>query len=327
MLKNTNIIGSSKVMKFLVLGAGAIGSVFGGFLAKAGHDVFLVGRKPHIQAINEKGLLIDGIWGTYTVKNLKGYTCIEELAEKCKETFDIALLTVKSYDTETMLKELKKYFPDPLPVVSLQNGLGNIEKIEAYLGKEKTIGGRVIFGVEFIKPGHVRITVSADRTVIGGLKRGIERSFVEKVASVFTNAGIPADVTDDISRFLWGKVLYNCALNGLATLMNVNYGKLLSCNGTKEIMGNVIEEIFNVARAKNVSLDWKSPEEYKKLLFEELIPKTFEHHPSMLQDIRRGKKTEIDALNGAVVKMGEEIGTELPFNWTITQLIKSKEMV
>jgi len=109
--------------------------------------------------------------------------------------------------------------------------------------------------------------------------------------------------------------------------MNVNYGKLLSCNGTKEIMGNVIEEIFNVARAKNVSHDWKSPEEYKKLLYEELIPKTFEHHPSMLQDIRRGKKTEIDALNGAVVKMGEEIGTELPFNWTITQLIKSKEMV
>lgn len=314
-------------MKFLVLGAGAIGSVFGGFLAKAGHDVFLVGRKPHIQAINEKGLLIDGIWGTYTVKNLKGYTCIEELAEKCKGTFDIALLTVKSYDTETMLKELKKYSPDPPPVVSLQNGLGNIEKIQAYLGKEKTIGGRVIFGVEFIKPGHVRITVSADRTVIGGLKRGIERSFAEKVASVFTNAGIPADVTDEISRFLWGKVLYNCALNGLATLMNVNYGKLLSCNGTKQIMGNVIEEIFNVARAKNVSLDWKSPEEYKKLLFEELIPKTFEHHPSMLQDIRRGKKTEIDALNGAVVKMGEETGTELPFNWTITQLIKSKEMV
>ena len=178
MLKNTNVFISSEVMKILVLGAGAIGSVFGGFLAKAGHDVCLLGREPHIKAVNEKGLLIDGIWGTYTVRNLKGYTCIEEIANKNRGSFDIALLSVKSYDTEEMINELKKYFPELLPVVSLQNGLGNIEKIEANLGKEKTIGGRVIFGVEFIEPGHVRVTVSADRTVIGGLKGGIERSFL-----------------------------------------------------------------------------------------------------------------------------------------------------
>jgi len=312
-------------MRFLVLGAGAIGSVFGGFLAKNGHSVFLLGRKSHIQAINKRGLLIDGIWGNYLVDNIKGYTCLEELVDNSEAHFDLALLAVKSYDTEIVLKEYKRYFPETPPVVSLQNGLGNMEKIAQAVGIEKTIGARVIFGVEFEGPGHVNVTVSADRTIIGGFDGGPDRSFLEMLAGTFNNAGLPADVTDEIKKFIWGKVFYNCSLNGLASIINVNYGKLLSCDNPKQIMTKIIEEVFTVARAENISLDWESPDEYTKLLFEELIPKTFEHHPSMLQDITRGKRTEIDALNGAVVRMGDKHDIALPYNRTITQLIKAKE--
>jgi 2-dehydropantoate 2-reductase len=312
-------------MNILVLGAGAIGSVFGGFLAKAGYEVSLVARKSHLAAIKEKGLLIEGIWGEHVVDNITGYESVSAVLEKVRHNFDVILLTVKSYDTEPMLKSLTACFPDPPPVVSLQNGLGNIEIIETYAGREKTIGGRVIFGVEFIEPGRVKVTVAADKTMLGGLSGGIERTFIENLAQMLTAAGIPAEATDSIEKYIWGKVLYNCALNGLATLMNVHYGVLLSSDSTREIMHQVVREIFDVVRASGITLDWREPEEYTELLFSTLIPRTFDHHPSMLQDILRHKRTEIDALNGAVVQKGREKEIDLPYNWAITKLIKARE--
>jgi len=312
-------------MKILVLGTGAIGSVFGGFLAKAGHQVCLIARRAHLAAIINRGLIIEGIWGDHMIKNLTGYESLSELKGKETDAFDAVLVTVKSYDTESMLQSLIACFPDPPPVVSLQNGLGNLEKIEAYAGREKTIGGRVIFGVEFIEPGRVRVTVSADKTMIGGFPNGIERAFVEKLAQTLTAAGIAAEATDSIEKYIWGKVLYNCALNGLATLMNVHYGVLLASDSTREIMHQVVTEIFDVLRCSGITLDWRKPEEYTELLFSTLIPRTFDHHPSMLQDIKRHKRTEIEALNGAVVQMGREQGLDLPYNWAITKLIKAHE--
>ncbi|MCX5895542.1 MAG: ketopantoate reductase family protein [Proteobacteria bacterium] len=312
-------------MNVLILGAGAIGSVFGGFLARGGHRVCLIGRPSHIEAIQKSGLFIAGIWGEHVIRNLKGYVDLSALSEQEKSSFDTILLTVKSYDTDAMLNELKNNFPTPPPVVSLQNGLGNIEKIEAHLGREKTIGGRVIFGVEFVAPGSVRITVSADRTVLGGLSGGVDNSFVEKIAQAFTASHITAEAVPDINRYIWGKVLYNCALNGLATLINVHYGKLLSFAGTKDIMAHIVREIFTIIRRKNISVEWETSDEYVTHLFGTLIPRTFDHHPSMLQDIMRHKRTEIDALNGALVRLGNELGIDLPYNWTVTQLIKAKE--
>jgi len=312
-------------MKILVLGAGAIGSVFGGFLAKAGHHVCLIGRQAHLEAIKNRGLIIEGIWGRHVIKNITGYESMTALREIETLDFDAVLLTVKSYDTESMLQSLTVCLPDTPPVVSLQNGLGNVDKIAAHTGREKTIGGRVIFGVEFMEPGKVSVTVSADKTMLGGLPGGIAASFVKRLACEFTAAGIAADVTDDINKFIWGKVLYNCALNALATLMNVHYGVLLESDSTREIMRRLIAEIFMVLEASGVILDWREPEEYTDLLFSALIPRTFDHHPSMLQDILRHKRTEIDALNGKVVQIGTEHGLDLPYNWAITKLIKAHE--
>jgi 2-dehydropantoate 2-reductase len=312
-------------MKILVLGAGAIGSVFGGFLALAGHHIVLIGRQSHMNAIKKNGLFIEGIWGEHTVSSLRGYESLVALQGSERLEFDLILLTVKSYDTEKMLNELTRIYPGTSPVISLQNGLGNVEKIESIIGRDKTIGGRVIFGVEFVEPGRVKVTVSADKTMLGGLSGGIDNNFVQQVADNFTDAHIPAQAVDDIHRFIWGKVLYNCALNGLATLVNMHYGGLLSHEGTKDIMRNIVSEIFAIIKAKHITVDWDTPEQYIEHLFSTLIPLTFDHHPSMLQDIMRHKQTEIDALNGAIVKMGGELGMYLPYNWTITQLIKAKE--
>ncbi|MCX8044529.1 MAG: ketopantoate reductase family protein [Desulfobacterota bacterium] len=310
-------------MTILVLGAGSIGSVFGGFLALAGHRVILVGRQPHMDAIARFGLLIDGIWGRHIVT--ERIIALSDVHDASTASVDLCLLTVKSYDTASAVRMLCDTFSDPPIVLSLQNGLGNVETIESLVGKHKTIGGRVIFGVEYREPGHVTVTVAADVTRIGSRCGTIPRHKIEQIASLLTQAGIPTEATDTIERYLWGKVLYNCALNPLATLLNVPYGKLLSSDAAREIMRAIIFEIFAVAKKLNVTLDWAEPEQYVELLFNELIPKTFEHHPSMLQDVLRGKPTEIDSLNGAIADLAVKVGCDAPYNTLLRSLIKAKE--
>jgi len=313
-------------MRFLVLGAGAIGSVFGGFLAKAGHSVTLIGRKAHMDAIARDGLVIDGIWGRHLIT--QGITPATELTETLREAlppFDLCLLTVKSYDTAEAVRMLHNSFDDPPTVLSLQNGLGNLEIIAERIEAHKTIGGRVIFGVEHRQAGKVTVTVSADVTRIGAYKNVIPWQEVAYLSTVFQQAGLPTEPTDDIERFVWGKVLYNCALNALATLLNVNYGMLLASEATKDIMREIVAEIFTVAQHLSVRLDWENPQQYLSILFNELIPKTFDHHPSMLQDVLNGKRTEIDALNGAIAELGKQHGCAVPYNSMLRNLIKATE--
>jgi len=314
-------------MKILVLGAGAIGSVFGGFLAKSGHEVILFGREHCINPVNNHGLFIEGIWGSHHItKNIKGYSSLNKIAQKEGRTFDLTLLTVKSYDTKEMIKNYLHTFGRAHLIVSLQNGLGNLETIAEILGMDKAIGGRVIFGAELVEPARVKITVYADKVVLGSLKGGVPLEKVKEIADLFDKSGIPTTSTEEIEKFIWGKVLYNSALNALSCLLEVNYGKLLENTQTKTIMEDTIRELFKVIDKKGVVVDWKEVNEYISELFEHLIPTTYNHFSSMLQDKRNGKKTEIDALNGKVVSMAEEMEIDLPVNRVITSLVKAKKI-
>jgi len=298
-------------MKIVVLGAGAIGSVFGGFLAKSGHEVILFGREHCIHPINNHGLFIEGIWGSHHITNIKGYSSLNKIARSEGRTFDLTLLTVKSYDTKEMIKNYFHTFGNASPTVSLQNGLGNLETIAEILGRDKVIGGRVIFGAELVEPARVKVTVYADKVVL---------------AELFDKSGIPTISTKEIEKFIWGKVLYNGALNALSCLLEVNYGKLLENTQTRTIMEGTIRELFDVIQKKGIVVEWKDAEEYTSELFEHLIPATYDHFSSMLQDKRNGKKTEIDALNGKVVAMAEEMEIDLPVNRVITSLVKAKKV-
>jgi 2-dehydropantoate 2-reductase len=150
---------------------------------------------------------------------------------------------------------------------------------------------------------------------------------LEAIASAFTQAGIPTEATHEIEQFIWGKVLYNCCLNPLSALLEVTYGELSEHPETRQIMTFVIEEIFAVAGAKGVVLAWGSPLEYQEILLGRLVPDTYAHHASMLQDVMRGNRTEIDALNGAIARLSEETGIPAPVNLMLTQLIKAKERI
>jgi 2-dehydropantoate 2-reductase len=314
------------LMKILVLGAGSIGSVFGGFLAKSGHEVILYGRDHCITPINQTGLHIEGIWGNHHITNIRGYSNLNKIARCEGKTFDLTLLTVKSYDTRNVLEHYLHTFGKSILTVSLQNGLGNLECIAELLGADKAIGGRVIFGAELIAPAHVRVTVYADKVVLGSLENGVPLSKVKEISTLFDSSGIPTTFTDEIETCIWGKVLYNATLNPLSCLLEVNYGKLLENQQAKIIMADIIKELFRVMQGKNIGVTWKDAEEYTTHLFKQLIPPTRDHFSSMLQDIRKGKQTEIDALNGKVVTLAEELGFDLPVNRILTALVKARNV-
>lgn len=307
-------------MRILVYGLGALGSAFAGFLKRAGHEVFAVGRKHLIEPIKKSGLKITGIWGEYKVDLKEVYERIEELPLR---EFDLVILTVKSYDTEKALKDLQKV--SFKYILLAQNGYGNYEKATKVFGKDKVILSRVIFGAEIPSPGEVKITVIADDVIIGNPDGTIREEELKTIAEILNSAGIPTRYSPDVYKYLWDKILYNSALNPLGALLETNYGTLAKLSETRETMNRIIEEIFAVCRAKGIELFHSSAEEYKKLFYEKLIPPTAEHFPSMYWDIRNKKRTEIDALNGAIVRLGKEVGVPTPVNETITNLVKAKE--
>ncbi len=313
-------------MKILVYGAGAIGSVFGGFLAKAGEEVVLLGRAPHMEAIKAKGLKIDGIWGDHLVSsNLLCYSNSQDVKEDHAGTFDLILITVKAYDTFSAASDLRNMINMDTLVLSLQNGIGNTEIIAKNIGADQALGGMIIFGAEIPSPGTVKVNVSADDVVIGRISPKTDQLAVEEIAKTFTSAGIKTKTTEQIETHLWNKMLYNCSLNALATVLNINYGQLLDSEYTKNIMRRVLWEIYAIAEKRGVTLETKIKEDYSKILFNHLIPLTASHKPSMMQDIEKRKKTEIDYLNGMIVQMSKDAGIASPANLMLTELVKFKE--
>lgn len=310
-------------MNFLVFGAGAIGSVFGGYLNNAGHTVWLVGRLDHMKAVREKGIHIIGIWGEKRIAIPNAFTGISEIPSNI--SFDAILISVKSYDTKEAVREITPLVKSETLVVSLQNGIGNVEAIADCIGWERTVGGRVIFGVEFHAAGEVEVTVYAEEVMLGHPKPSPLSEKTKNLAREINSTGIPTKYTEEISKYIWAKLLYNAALNPLCTLLQTPYGFLPKHPETRFLMDQIIAECFCVAEAENTPLFWEKDTDYMKVLLGRLIPATAEHHPSMLQDIQKGKPTEIDAINGAVVVRGKKLGVPTPVNETITNLIHALE--
>lgn len=310
--------------RILIMGAGAIGSVTGGLLRLAGHDVTLWGRPSHMDAVRKSGLTITGIWGDRHVTGLTPAARPGDLSPP----FDIVLLTVKAYDTRAAAAEAAPFLgPDSL-AVSFQNGLGNMEAIAEAAGPERTAGARVIFGAEIAEPGRVRVTVYAEPVVIGPFLTPPRPQAEERIAWIvraLNAAGIPSEAVDDVTPYLWAKVFYNAPLNPLSALLKATYGTLAGTPSTKTLMDRIIREAFDVARRMGVALPWTICDEYLHVFYHKLIPPTACHYASMLRDIEKGRKTEIDSINGMVCRYARETGTATPLNETLVALIKFKE--
>lgn len=310
-------------MRILVFGAGAVGSVLGGLLARAGHAVTLMGRAGHLAAICDHGLTIEGIWGDHCVS---GMETINSPADLAGRSFDLVLLTVKAYDTHSAIDAIRRIDLPEFVILSVQNGYGNTQALEAAFGQGRVFGARIITGVELVEPGKVLVTVSADDIRLG--PPGAEQAMMAQayeLANIMKDAEIPVSATDRYREFLWAKILYNCALNPLGALLHANYGQLAEDPGTRQLINRIIDESFAVTRAAAIPLFWERSEEYRRHFYEELIPPTAKHYPSMLRDLERRGRTEIDALNGAVVRLASEHGLDVPVNQTLNSMIKLRE--
>lgn len=312
-------------MRILIAGAGALGSVFGGFLRRAGDDVTLLGRAAHLDAIARDGLRIDGLWGAHVVR---GFACASAAADLAGE-FDAILLPVKAPDTAAMARAVVPHLAAGGVIVSLQNGLGNVETVEAIAGAERTLGARVIFGAAVPAPGRASVTVFADPTAIGALAPGIhpERDAAARAwAARCDAAGVPTVYTDRLPALLWAKVFYNAALNPLGALRRVHYGALPEAAETRAIMDAVIDEAFAVARADGAALPWPSADAYRGEFYGRLVPATYHHRSSMLQDLSLRRRTEIMAINGEIVRRGALHGIPTPVNADLVRRIQAAEL-
>ncbi len=308
-------------MRYLVVGTGALGSVFAGLLQRSGQAVACLGRGEHFARAAAQGLEIDGIWGNFQV----GPISAAPLEPEADEPYEVILLCVKSFATQEACRRLRGRLASHGLIVSVQNGLGNLEIIAEEFGRSRTIGARVIFGAQVIRPGLVTVTVYAAPVLLGALDPELPGGQLSRVAVDLNRAGIPTEVVAEIIPHLWDKVLYNCALNPLGAILGATYGALGDDPETRDLMGLIIAEIYDVARARGVALHHPEAAGYFHHFLENLVPPTAAHWPSMWQDLQAGRRTEIEALNGAICRYGRETGVATPYNETMSRLIRFME--
>ena len=300
-------------VEVLVLGAGAVGLSLAAKLSKVA-SVRAVARERCATAIAKDGFRLTGIWGDEVFR----FPVAPELPESYR--CDYAIVASKSRDTAAICRQFAAVLRGA-EVVSMQNGVGNEEIIAPYAGR--VIGGMIITGFEWRGDAAVHVSVEAGPIKLGRFPEGLDRS-VERLAGLFREAGMPVECSPTIRSELWAKTLYNCALNPLGALMGVAYGALADPSSWRIIEG-IVREGFDVVHAEGLALPWERPEDYLDYLRSTQLPATAGHHSSMLQDIERGKATEIDFLNGAIASKGERHGIPTPVNSTIVELVRFRE--
>ena len=301
-----------------VLGAGAVGCYFGGMLARAGAPVTLIGRAHHVEAMARDGLLLE---------NARFRQRIPVAASTdvgAARGAGVVLLCVKAPDTEEAARALVPHLSAGAIVVSLQNGVDNVERVRAVADVD-VIPAVVYVGAEMTAPGCVRHTARGD-LIIGDLPRrdaGDEsrRRRLADLAALFVLAGAPCLVSDDVQADLWMKLIMNCSHNAISALGRSRYGRMARHPGVREVMRHVVEEIVAVARAAGVRL----PDTDHVAAAWKLADSMADTISSTAQDVQRGKRTEIDALNGYVACRGAELGVATPVNQTLHALVRLLE--
>lgn len=294
------------MQRIAVMGAGAVGCYYGAMLARAGRAVTLIGRPHHVQAVERSGLRLQTATSDEAVRL---HASTEPSGLRGAE---LVLFSVKSSDTETAGRVMAPYLEREAAVVTLQNGVDNAERLAGTLGRE-VIPACVYVAVEMAGAGHVRHHGRGE-LVIGRAAQS------ETIAATFRGAGIPVDISANVMGALWAKLVVNCAYNALSAIAQRPYGELVQAAGIPQVMREIVEECLAVARAARVELSGDMHEAVRGIA--RSMPGQFS---STAQDLARGKPTEIDHLNGFVVRKGEALGVPAPVNRTLVALVKLLE--
>jgi 2-dehydropantoate 2-reductase len=317
-------------MKIAVIGAGAIGSVIGGLLSKAGEDVTLIGRKPHVDAINQNGLILDGESGK-TVIQVKA-------AENLDFKPDLALLTVKSQDVESSVKKVQPFLSGAL-VVTMQNGVQSDDLVAGVLRKENIISGVVIYNCEFLEPGKALYSKLLSKTaLLIGEPFGAKGNRLQSLSALF-NKALPTDISEDIRGAHWTKLLWNLitavpAVTGLSYQEGNHYPQIRELNINLMKEGLEVIKLAGIKTALVPGFTLSVLETMAKLplpeassMLKKIIESGGERHTlgSILQSIKRGKSTEVDYMNGEIVNLGKKVSIPTPVNSLMVELVHQVE--
>jgi len=294
--------------RIAVMGAGAIGCYYGGMLARAGRDVTLIGRPQHVEAMQRAGLRLQ-------TKAFDEQVRVQASTEpQAVRGAKLILFCVKSQDTETAGAALRPHVERDAAIVTLQNGFDNAERLAALLGRE-VVPAAVYAAVEMAGPGHV-CHHGRGELVIG------RSAASAAIADVFASAGVAIEVSDNVSGVLWAKLIANCAYNALSAITQLPYGELVQGAGIPAVMRDIVDECLAVARAAGIEVPGDQHEAVRRIA--QTMAGQFS---STAQDLARGKKTEIEHLNGVVVRKGEALGVPTPANrmlWALVKLAEAK---
>jgi 2-dehydropantoate 2-reductase len=304
-------------MKICMLGSGALGSALGGVLTEGGNDVWLIDAwAEHVDAMNRQGLTLRDGGVDRTVK-VKARAAADAIGPA-----DLIVVLVKSYHTREAIEKAGAIIGPDTAVMSLQNGLGHEEILVDVVGKGRVLAGKTYAGGVLLGPGHVIAGTRGKHTHIGELDGRItERS--KTIADTFTRAGLPTEVSTNIMGTMWDKLLINVATGALSGITRLPYGDLYSVPELRDCALAAVAEGIAVAKTLGVQLTSDRPEDAWSLAAEGL-PKEFK--TSMLQSIEKGAPTEIDFINGSVVRWGERAKVPTPVNRALVACVKGIEL-
>jgi 2-dehydropantoate 2-reductase len=300
-------------MQFVVIGAGNMGSVYDGNLARIGHDVaFLDIWAEHVAAIETSGLRITGLTGDFTARPF-ATTDISKLPKA-----DVVLVCVNAYSTAEAARTARAVLKDPGYCLTLQNGVGNIEVLSESLGASRVLAGLSFQSGDLASPGFVRHTNNGS-TYVGELDRSYSPRLAELI-DLLRKAGMNPEPVDDIVATIWAKFVHNCGINALCALTGLRPGNIQEVPELVEFQRQIIEEAASLVHAKNITLPDRDP----VAAIQEYCSHKF-HRPSMMQHLDRKQRTEIDSLNGYVARESPRYGLYAPANEAITRLMKGRE--
>ncbi len=299
-------------MRFGIVGAGAVGCLLAGLLTRSGQDVVLLARRSEVAGeILMKGIQIDVPSGRLKVI-VRATSEIDCLSDR-----HIVILSVKSYDTSIASREIKPHLSDEASILTLQNGLGNLEAIDSELHGQGLVGGSTTLGSTLTSSGHVA-WASAGTTIVGDPK-GRPSQSTKRLASILSKAGLPAKTTSNLKQVLWAKALISSAINPLTALLRITNGELITRKNVRLLAAEIVQEGERVANAEGILLKSNPVRTMMSV-----ARSTANNKSSMLQDVENRKRTEIAAINGALVDFGRKSSVPTPLNsalaWAIIRL-------
>ncbi|MFH0791154.1 MAG: 2-dehydropantoate 2-reductase [Candidatus Omnitrophota bacterium] len=301
-------------MRIVIAGPGAMGCLFAAFLSKTKEPVWLLDKnRERAVKINQQGIIIEGVSGNWQSK-VKVTANPDEIG-KC----DLIIICVKSYHTKEAIVQLKPLITEDTRILTLQNGIGNIEILAEAAGTDKVIGGVTNQGATLIDRGKIR-HAGIGETVIGRTDGRISVE-MRSVREIFNKAGIETKISRDIKGLLWSKLIINTGINALTAITHLNNGKLIEFEGTRKILREAVTEAIRIAKRKRIKLIYDDP----LAKVEAVCEATAGNVSSMLQDVLKKKCTEIDFINGVIVRQGQELGIPVPVNSMLVGLVKTIE--